>query len=118
MMVPCPRFNDSRNDSSSTFFARGVNGIGPSGLSSGRDDLQHPFTRSISRHPKRVQRPAGVAVGIGEQAEQLMLGPDMGMPELPGRLLRSANNLAGGLCEPFEHERQACHGRHVALTAA
>ena len=75
----------------------------------GRDDLEHPLTRSISRHPKRVQRPAGVAVGIGEQAEQLMLGPDMGMPELPGRLLRVANNLAGGLCEPFEHERQASH---------
>ena len=38
-----------------------------------------------------------------------MLGPDMGMPELPSRLLRVANNLAGGLCEPFEHQRQASH---------
>jgi hypothetical protein len=74
-------------------------------------DLQHPFTHSISRDPKRAQRPTGVAVGIGEQAEQLMLGPDMGMPELTGRRLRVANNLAGGLCEPFEHERQASHHR-------
>jgi len=82
-----------------------------------RDELEHPLTRSISRHPKRVQRPAGVAVGIGEQGEQLMLGPDLGMPELPGHLLSVANNLPGGLCEPFKHERQASH-HSPALTSS
>jgi hypothetical protein len=47
-----------------------------------------------------------------------MLGPDVGMPELPGRVLRVANSLAGGLCEPFERERQASHPSHGLTSGA
>ncbi len=38
-----------------------------------------------------------------------MLGPDMRVPELSGLVMRIDHNLAGRLCEPFEHEQQASH---------
>jgi hypothetical protein len=93
----------------------------PGALSTQRHDLHHPFTCSIGRHPQRAQRPTGIAVGVGEQAQQLMLGLDTSVPELSGYFLRIDHHLAGGLCEPFEHEPQASHraerlARHTVRT--
>jgi hypothetical protein len=71
-----------------------------------RLNFHHPLTHSISRYAQRAQRPAGVAVGVGEQAQQLMLGPDMPVPQLAGLFLCNDHHPSGGLCEPFEHQRQ------------
>jgi hypothetical protein len=66
------------------------------------DDPDHPLAHELAADAKRGQNPERKRVRISEQAKQLVLGPDVPMPEIPGRELRVDHDLAGLLGEPLE----------------
>ena len=99
----CPSRSASRKVSSSAFFAAPSNGISAGTSSIGRGQ------RRRRRPPERLRRDAlrheclhGEPVRLGQQAQDQVLRPDLGVARGPGLVLRRHDDVAGARGEPPE----------------
>ena len=103
----------SRSESSSTFLVRGVNGMCSPGRTVPSPTISTTCSLAVSRLiSEGGEGPRGQALGLGEQAEQDVLGADVVVAERPGFLLGLDHDPAGLVGEPFEHLRtpRVCMG--------
>ena len=85
----------SRSDSSSVFLARGVNGMCPLGCLLPRPTLSTTSSRTPSLvNPEVFEDLAGDRLGLAEQAEQDVLGPDVVVVQPPRLFLGHDDGVA------------------------
>ena len=98
-----PSESASRSASSSTFFARGVNGIWPGrDLVALADDARHLGAHLLDRDVEALEHARGETLLLAQQAEQDVLGADVVVLQRAGLVLREDDDLAGSFCESLE----------------
>ncbi len=72
-------------------------------LFAGADDADHLCAHALDGDVERLEDAGGEPLLLAQQTEQDVLRPDVVVLELPGLLLCEDDDLAGSLCESFEH---------------
>ena len=94
------------SDSSSTSFARGVNGIWPVAATFALADHGSDRARtSLDRELERLEHARREPLLLAQQPEQDVLGADVVVPERARLVLREDDHLPRTLGEALEHER-------------
>ena len=84
--------------------ARGVNGMWPGrGRAAAADDLLDLAADGLQRDAEGLQGLGRDALALVDEAEQHVLGPDVGVAELPGLFLRQDDDPPSPVGESLEH---------------
>ena len=82
----------------------------------GADDGLDLFAGALKRHPEALQGTEREPIGLGEEAEQHVLGADVVVLQPPGFLLGKHDDVPGAVSESLKHGTTVQHVRYLVNT--